>query len=98
MRTLTEQGSPSRMTAGSLAGGSGHLPCSVSALIAVLVALVLAAPAVAAPRPETPSGKPGRIVRHAYWYRTVWTASDGTKIYASCRVARVTRCWITRIG
>ena len=39
-----------------------------------------------------------RIVRHAYWYRTVWTASDGTPIYVSCRVARQTRCWIRRIG
>jgi hypothetical protein len=69
-------------------------------IITIAVGATLARDAFAGMRPEAhPSCHcKARITRHAYWYRTVWTASDGTPIYVSCRVARVTRCWIVRLG
>jgi hypothetical protein len=72
-------------------------------LLLALVSLVLAAPAVAAPRPEAhPSCHcKARWDHGAYVYREVWRAEDGTLIYAKCRVNPRngnTWCWIVRIG
>ena len=86
----------------SVVGLSKRTTISVLFVMACLLAtayLLLVSNGQAGPRPESPPGAhKARIVRHAYWYRTVWVAKDGSRIYASCRVRRVTLCWVTRIG
>jgi hypothetical protein len=70
------------------------------AIVALAVGATLAREAFAELRPEAHPSCHCRahVSAKPYFYRTVWIASDGTPIHVVCRVARVTRCRIVRIG
>jgi hypothetical protein len=77
------------------------------ALCCLIVGLLLWSSKAQAQNPIQPQPHPSCHCKKAKWnhgaytYRVVWKASDGTRIYAKCRVNPrngKTTCWVVRIG